>query len=234
MKNVKFESLVEELSSEPRSSDYNSVFSSITDIDSKNPLISQIDSKVYQMSRKYGLSPEKIYRAIDVDQEQFLYECAQDPGAVDFHYSDVMSNLQALEKQLVPKGAAMYGGMMHNPIDDECAQLLPGKKPTTTEGEPVKRKEIILKEEMDFFDYIIQEIGKHKTAVVVGILGALGLYAVGNSLVKANKEQYTDDTDAGIANAEAQIFGASGVAAGSLLSNDTSVVNASAKEYQFS
>ncbi|MCX9013034.1 MAG: hypothetical protein OIN66_18185 [Candidatus Methanoperedens sp.] len=231
MKNARFESLIEELSSEQPSPDYDFVFSRIM----------EIDSKVNQMSKKYGISERKIYEMTDAELRDIYSEFLNDPSAIDFHYHDTMGALEELESHRVPKKEHRnYGGKIA-PVAAAMAVLMAGspndyigRKPVTDVGEPGHREELPVRKAFDFIDYIIGGVRKHKTAVVVGIIGTLGLYAVGNSLIKAKKE-HADDTDAGIDKAKAQIFGATGATILSNLSSNSDIVNESAKEeYHFS
>ena len=98
MKTNKLDILMEELSSEPRGHDYDSVFSSML----------QIDSKAHEIAKAYGVPVEQVYKAINFYPKDFVSEFGANPKGSDFAYSNVMRDLQVLEKQIVPVGSIMY------------------------------------------------------------------------------------------------------------------------------
>jgi len=229
--NKRFDECIEALEAEPHSPNYDSEFSRMT----------KIDSKAHELAKGYGVSVEIIYQSIDVDPAMFFKEIASDPDASDFHYSDVIRDLKLLENALVPEEHKKYGGLgkiMPEFLKNDYAifNFFGGPKPVPAGGgEPVKRKEVVLKEEMDVFDYIIGGIIKHKKAIAIGAVAALvGLYA-SNALVNASKEEHGDDTDRGIRQAELGISGAGAglEGAASLFDGNASAVTATPTPWEF-
>lgn len=208
MKNARFEYLIEKLAAEGLKHDYDSAFSDLM----------KIDSMAHKRANGYGVSVKTIYEAIDVDPIMFFKEISYYPEDSDFHYSDVMRDLMLLENALVPEEHKKYGGLgkimpefLKN--DDAIFNFFGG-------GEPVKRKEVVLNEEIDMFNHIIGGIIKHKKAVIGGAALFLGLYLAGNALVNASKEEHGDATDRGIRQAELGISGAGAGLEGLNLLND--------------
>ncbi|MBU4299919.1 MAG: hypothetical protein ABIF85_04820 [Nanoarchaeota archaeon] len=229
MKNDRFEYLIEGLAAEPHSPDYDSVFSSMI----------ELDSRVREMSKKHGLSAEKIYGAIDVDPKIFFAEYLKDKAtgndkeenlyndALRFYYPDVMEKLDDLEKQLVPVEHNKYGGIsktapkhIREMTTFGAAMIvlmapppknILGGKAVSDSGVPAhKTEELPIKKAFDVIDYIMGGVIKHKKALAFGTVAALvGLYA-SNAIVNANKEEHGDATDAGISKVKAEI----GVAGG--------------------
>lgn len=155
MKN-KFNNLIEELSSEPRSLDYDSIFSSML----------KIDSKAREIAKGYGVPVGQIYKAIDFNPEGYFSVFGSDAEGSDFAHSDIMCDLQVLEKQLVPEPHRQYGGkLLPEFLNNEDALFgffeKPKPKPAGAEGEVVMRKEIVLKEEMGYVDKIVKFAGEH-------------------------------------------------------------------------
>ncbi len=160
MKNARLESLIEELSSEPRSPDYDSVFSSMQ----------RIDSKAHELAKGYGVSVEAIYKAMDFDPRAYITTGTDDPDSLDFSHSDVMRDLYLLEKQLVPEDDRKYGGVGKMLENDEAIFNLFGERPLPEGGEPVKRKEITLDEEKGYVDKFLLWAGKHPVLTAGGLL----------------------------------------------------------------
>lgn len=97
-----------------------------------------------------------------------------------------MGGWGVLESQLVPSGHRKYGGIrLPEFLNNEDAFFgFIGKKPVPAGagGEVVKRKEIVLKEEMGYVDKIIDFIGRHKKALAAaGLVLLVGGVAYASS-----------------------------------------------------
>lgn len=196
-KNIEY--IAELIESEPHSPDYDSRFSHLLEVDAG---VHKIYAKINEMSKKYNLSPEKIYKAIDVDSVKLFEEGLVDPDAWEFHYSDVTQDLKDLEEQLIPLEDAKYGGSkkvakmglipaaMAVLLPDSRMKVLYPEKPTTDTG-ATKDGELILKKKKNIFDDVIVFVGKHPVASVAT---AITLYFAGGAVLDyANK----DDQKAG-------------------------------------
>lgn len=118
MKNARFEEYIEVLEAEPGSPNYDSVFSGML----------ELDSRVRNMSKKYGKKVDEIWDAIDVDPNTFFANYTEDKAvgknekevyknlkklhedALFFYHPAVMKTLDDFEKMLVPAKDMEYGG----------------------------------------------------------------------------------------------------------------------------
>lgn len=155
MKNAKFENLMEARSVEPSSLNYDDVFSSIQ----------KIDYTAHQLAKEYEIPVETIYETIQsFDPAAYIEMCANDPDSLIFNHFDVMRDLQLITS----KSDKGYGEPIKEFFNDDWAQL--GRKANSTEGEVVKKREIVLDEGMGFYDKLIISIGKHPYMSAAGIL----------------------------------------------------------------
>jgi len=124
-----------------------------------------------------------------------------------------MRDLEVLEKQIVPASHKQYGGIRLLPefLNNEDALFGLFEKPRTTEGEAVKRKEVVLKEDMGFFDKFAKFAGEHPYISAGVLIGSLFGISFAANAYQSNKKAVDNYVNSGLSKAKAEIsVGASG------------------------
>jgi len=171
--------------------------------------LARIERKADKTAKQFGTNIDSIYDALGFDPVSYQLDSRNDAWLKE-------TEQYAIEAMsaLVPSEHRKYGGIRLLPefLNNEDALFGLFEKPRTTEGEAVKRKEVVFKEEMGYVDKLIGWVDKHKKLTAAAIIGSLGFGAAVK--YKADK-QFADDVDAGLSKAKAEISAsASGMFAG--------------------
>ncbi|MBU3957738.1 MAG: PKD domain-containing protein, partial [Nanoarchaeota archaeon] len=176
--------------------------------------LTRIERKAEYAAKRFGTNIDYIYDALDFDPISYQLDSRNDSWLKETE----QYAMEAMQKIAVPAQHGNYGGknILADFIADDNAIFGFFEKsksnPAGAGGEVVERKEIVLKEEIEYVDKLIGWVDKHKKLTAAAIIGSLGFGAAVK--YKADKH-FADDVDSGLSKAKAEISaGASGIFVG--------------------
>lgn len=176
--------------------------------------LTRIERKAEYAAKRFGTNIDYIYDALDFDPISYQLDSRNDSWLKETE----QYAMEAMQKIAVPAQHGNYGGknILADFIADDNAIFGFFEKsksnPAGAGGEVVERKEIVLKEEIEYVDKLIGWVDKHKKLTAAAIIGSLGF---GAAVKYKTDRHFADDVDSGISKAKAEISaGASGVFVG--------------------